>query len=229
LTARPARALVSAAEQRKERIAMGIVVHHLNNSRSQRILWLLEELGEPYEIRYYQRDAVTNLAPPELKAVHPLGKSPLLEIDGRVIEESGAIVQVLCDRYGSDTWLPAPGSDDALRHLELMHFAEGSAMTPILLSLYVGRLGEAGAPLHPRIQEQLASHFGYMESILRASGHFIGDEWTGADVMLSFPAEIAVMQGGAEAWPKLASFVAGVHSRPAWQRARVKSGPYYGS
>lgn len=204
---------------------MGIVVHHLNNSRSQRIVWLLEELGVPYEIRHYQRDAVTNLAPPELKAVHPLGKSPLLEVDGRVIEESGAIVQVLCERHGPG-WLPAAGSDDALRHLELMHFAEGSAMTPILLNLYVGRLGEAGAPLHPRIHEQLASHFGYLESILRPSGHFVGDDWTGADVMLSFPAEIAAMQA-ADAYPKLAAFAASIHARPAWQRARAKTGAYY--
>lgn len=208
---------------------MGIVVHHLNNSRSQRVLWLLEELGVPYEIRHYARDAVTNLAPPALKAVHPLGKSPLLEIDGRVIEESGAIVQVLCERHGQGAWLPTPGSDDALRHLELMHFAEGSAMTPILLNLYVGRLGEGGGPLKPRIDEQLAAHFGYLEAILGPSGHFVGDGWTGADVMLSFPAEIAVMQGGAEAWPKLAAFVESVHGRPAWQRARAKGGAYFGS
>ena len=207
---------------------MGIVVHHLNNSRSQRILWLLEELGVDYEIRHYQRDAVTNLAPPELKAVHPLGKSPLLEIDGRVIEESGAIVQVLCERYGNGTWLPAAGSDDALRHLELMHFAEGSAMTPALLQIYTSRLGDAAAPLKPRIDEQLAAHFGYMEQILRPSGHFIGDDWTGADVMLSFPAEIAVMQGAGQHFPKLAAFVAAIHARPAWQRAREKGGDYFG-
>jgi glutathione S-transferase len=208
-------------------MTMAIVLHHLNNSRSQRVLWLLEELGVDYEIRHYQRDAVTNLAPPELKAVHPLGKSPLLEIDGRVIEESGAIVQVLCERYGSQTWLPAPGSDDALRHLELMHFAEGSAMTPILLNLDPARLGEAAAPLRPRIDEQLAAHFGYLEDILRPSGHFVGDTWTGADVMLSFPAEIGAMQDSGK-WPRLAAFVEAVHARPAWQRARAAGGPYFG-
>lgn len=207
---------------------MAIIVHHLNNSRSQRVLWLLEELGVDYEIRHYQRDAVTNLAPPELKAVHPLGKSPLLEIDGRVIEESGAIVQVLCERYGNGAWLPAAGSDEALRHLELMHFAEGSAMTPILLQLYTSRLGDAAEPLKPRIDEQLAAHFGYMEQILRPSGHFIGDDWTGADVMMSFPAEIAVMNGAGAHFPKLAAFVAAVHARPAWQRAREKGGAYFG-
>ncbi|MFN3425422.1 MAG: glutathione S-transferase family protein [Novosphingobium meiothermophilum] len=207
---------------------MAIVVHHLNNSRSQRILWLLEELGVDYQIHHYVRDAVTNLAPAALKAIHPLGKSPLVEIDGRVIEESGAIVQALCERFGGGKWLPSPGTDEALRHLELMHFAEGSAMTPILLQLYASRLGEAAAPLTPRIDEQLAAHFGYMEQILRPSGHFIGDDWTGADVMLSFPAEIALMQGRGAQYPRLSAFVASIHARPAWQAARAKGGDYFG-
>lgn len=205
---------------------MTLIVHHLNNSRSQRVLWLLEELDLPYEIRHYQRDAVTNLAPPELKAVHPLGKSPLLEDDGAVIEESGAIVQHLIDRYGNGRFAPAPA--DALRHLQWMHFAEGSAMTPILLQLYTSRLGDAAAPLQPRIAEQLSSHFAYMESELGGSGHFVGQDWTGADVMMSFPAEIAVMQGQGGTYPNLARFVAAVHARPAWQRAREKGGAYYG-
>lgn len=207
---------------------MTLIVHHLNNSRSQRILWALEELGLPYELKSYQRDAVTNLAPPELKAVHPLGKSPLLEDQGEVIEESGAIVQYLLDTYGQGRFQPEPGSKDALRHLQFMHFAEGSAMVPILLQLYTSRLGEAAAPLHPRIHEQLASHFGYLESQLRPSGHFVGDDWSGADWMLSFPAEIAVMQDQSAAFPKLAAFVAKAHARPAWLRAREKSGAYYG-
>lgn len=207
---------------------MTLVVHHLNNSRSQRILWTLEELGLPYELRHYQRDAITNLAPPELKAIHPLGKSPLLEDQGEVIQESGAIVQYLLDTYGQGRFLPPIGSRDALRHLQLMHFAEGSAMLPILLQLYTGRLGDAAAPLQPRIAEQLSSHFGYLESELRPSGHFVGDGWTGADFMLSFPAEIAVMQGQGEVYPKLAAFVAAAHARPAWQRAREKGGAYYG-
>ena len=207
---------------------MTLIVHHLNNSRSQRILWALEELGLPYELKAYQRDAVTNLAPPELKAVHPLGKSPLLEDQGEVIEESGAIIQYLLDTYGQGRFQPEPGSKAALRHLQFMHFAEGSAMTPILLQLYTSRLGEAAAPLQPRIQEQLASHFGYLESQLSPSGHFVGDDWTGADWMLSFPAEIAVMQGQSAAFPKLAAFVAKAHTRPAWLRAREKGGAYYG-
>ncbi len=207
---------------------MSLIVHHLNNSRSQRVLWALEELGLPYTIKHYQRDAVTNLAPPELKAVHPLGKSPLLEDDGIVIEESGAIIQYLLDKYGQGRFQPAPGTSEALRHLQWMHFAEGSAMTPILLQLYTSRLGDAAAPLAPRISEQLASHFGYLESELRPSGHFVGDELTGADMMLSFPAEIAIMQGQGAAYPKLAAFVAAIHVRPAWQVAREKGGAYYG-
>ena len=207
---------------------MTLIVHHLNNSRSQRILWTLEELGVPYEIKHYQRDAVTNLAPPELKAIHPLGKSPLLEDDGILIEESGAIVQYLLDAYGEGRFQPEPGSKDALRHLQFMHFAEGSAMTPILLQLYTSRLGDAAAPLQPRIQEQLSSHFAYLENELSPSGHFIGDDWTGADFMLSFPAEIAVMQGQGAAYPKLSAFVAAAHARPAWQIAREKGGAYYG-
>jgi len=207
---------------------MPLIVHHLNNSRSQRVLWALEELGLPYDIRHYQRDTVTNLAPPELKAVHPLGKSPLLEEDGTVIEESGAIIQHLLDKYGNGRFQPAPDTPEALKHLQWMHFAEGSAMTPILLQIYTSRLGDAAAPLMPRISEQLASHFGYLESELRPSGHFVGDELTGADMMLSFPAEIAVMQGQGEKYPKLAAFVAAIHARPAWQAAREKGGAYYG-
>ncbi|WP_296676630.1 glutathione S-transferase family protein [Novosphingobium sp.] len=205
---------------------MSLIVHHLNNSRSQRVLWLLEELSLPYEIRHYQRDPVTNLAPEDLKAIHPLGKSPLLEDDSVVIQESAAIVQHLIDSYGKGRF--APAATDALRHLQFMHFAEGSAMTPILLQLYTSRLGDSAAPLRPRIDEQLQSHFAYMENELRSSGHFVGDDWTGADVMLSFPAEIAVMQGAGSTYPKLADFVTRVHALPAWQRAREKGGAYYG-
>ncbi len=205
---------------------MSLIVHHLNNSRSQRILWLLEELGAPYEIRHHQRDAVTNLAPPELLAVHPLGKSPVIEDNGRVVYESGAITEYLCECHGGAALVPARGTDDYIRHLELMHFAEGSAMFPVLLNLYTSRLGEAGAPLRPRIEEQLESHFQFMEDQLSNSLHFIGDSLTAADIMLSFPAEIAVMQGRTASRPKLAGFVKWVHARPQWQEALKKGGPY---
>ena len=205
---------------------MTLKIHHLNNSRSQRILWLLEELAVPYEIVYHQRDAVTNLAPPELLAIHPLGKSPMIEDNGKIVYESGAIVEYLCKRHGGAHLIPQHGSDDHIRYLEWMHFAEGSVMTPILLNLYVGRLGEAGAPLHPRIHEQLECHYHYMERQLNPSGWFVGDTLTGADFMLSFPAEAAVMSGRAADKPKLTAFVKAIHARPQWQAALAKGGAY---
>jgi glutathione S-transferase len=206
---------------------MTIIVHHLNNSRSQRILWLLEELGLEYEIKFHMRDAVTNLAPAELLAIHPLGKSPMIEENGRVIIESGAITEYLCERHGGAALVPARGSDDHIRHLELIHFAEGSAMTPILLALYTSRLGDAAAALQPRIEQQLDSHFDFMESQLGASGHFIGDALSAADIMLSFPAEIAVMQGRTATRPKLAAFVDANQARATYKRALERGGAYY--
>lgn len=205
---------------------MTLKVHHLNNSRSQRILWLLEELGAPYEIIHHQRDAVTNLAPPELLAVHPLGKSPVIEDDGKVIYESAAIVEYLCERHGGAHLVPARGTDDHIRYLEWLHFAEGSAMTPFLLQIYTARLGEAAAPLKPRIDQQLESHFQYMEDRLLPLGYFVGDGLTGADIMLSFPAEAAVKIGRAADKPKLTAYVAAIHARPAYQKALEKGGPY---
>ncbi|MEO9778134.1 MAG: glutathione S-transferase [Sedimentitalea sp.] len=202
-----------------------ITVHHLKNSRSQRILWLLEELGLEYDLKTYQRDVETNLAPPELLEIHQLGKSPMIEDDGRLIAESGAIVEYICSRYGSQM-VPPAGSDAWISHQELMHFAEGSAMTPILLALYVGKLGAAGAPLGPRIEQQLDIHFNYMEVILRPSGHFVLDELSAVDIMMSFPAEVAVRQGRGEAHPKLAEFVERIHARPGFIRALERGGSY---
>jgi len=203
---------------------MTIRVHHLNKSRSQRIVWLLEELGLPYEIIRYQRDASSHFAPPELKKIHPLGKSPLVECDGQLIEESGAIVQYLCDRYGDGRLQPKPGSPAALRHLQLMHFAEGSAMLPLLLRIYVSRLGEGGAPLHGRIDEQVTSYFDYLDSIVRPSGFFIDDDLTAADIMLSFPVILATQQAESQRWPMLKAFVDAIKARPAWQRAQEQTG-----
>ncbi len=202
-----------------------LIVHHLNNSRSQRILWLLEELEIPYELKSYQRDEESNLAPPELLTIHPLGKSPMIEDNGRLIVESGAIVEYLCTRYGPKM-IPPVQSDDWISHQELMHFAEGSAMTPILLALYVGRLGAAGAPLGPRIEQQLDVHFNYMEAMLRPSGHFVLDDLSAVDIMMSFPAEVAVRQGRGEAHPKLAEFVESIHARPAFVKALETGGAY---
>lgn len=200
-----------------------ITVHHLNRSRSHRILWLLEELEAPYEVIRYERDKVTNLAPPELLAVHPLGKSPLVDIEGRLITESAAIVEILSAAYGPHL-IPPQGTDAYIQHLELMHFAEGSAMTPILLNLYVGTLGDAGAPLQRRIDQQLDSHFAYMNEILRPSGHYVLDELSAADIMLSFPAEVAMRLGRRDDYPELASFVDTIHARPAYGRAFEKGG-----
>ena len=207
---------------------MTITVHHLNNSRSQRILWLLEELGLDYDLVSYQRDGTTNLAPPELKKAHPLGKSPLIEDEGRAVAESGAIIQYLCERHGGQSWLPEPGSDAHVDHLEWMQFGESSFFVPVMLKLYAGRLGDAAAPLMPRIEEQLAAHIDYAETCISDDLHFVGDDWSAADVMMSFPAEIAVMQGYAERAPKLARFVEAIHARPAWQRARERGGAYFG-
>ena len=207
---------------------MTIVVHHLNNSRSQRILWLLEELGAEYEVRRYQRDAQTNLAPDDLKAVHPLGKSPVIEDNGRLITESGAIIEYLCARHGGEGWLPDRESDAWIDHLEWMQFGESSFFVPVMLKLYASRLGEASAPLMPRIEEQLIAHVDYAENALSDDLHFVGSDWSAADVMMSFPAEIAVMQGYGDRAPKLARFVEAVHARPAWQRARERGGPYFG-
>ena len=205
---------------------MTIKVHHLNNSRSQRILWLLEEIGAPYEIVHHQRDAVTNLAPPELLDIHPLGKSPVIEDNGKIIFESAAIVEYICERHGGAHLIPPRGSEDHIRYLEYMHFAEGSVMLPFLLQIYTSRLGEAAAPLKPRIDQQLESHFKYMEDELLPSGYFVGDGLTGADIMLSFPAEAAVKIGRAADKPKLTAFVAAIHARPAYQAALAKGGPY---
>jgi glutathione S-transferase len=200
-----------------------IKLHHLNRSRSLRILWLLEEIGQPYEFVIHQRNEKTNLAPPALLALHPLGKSPMIEMDGDTIIESAAITELLCAKYAPQM-IPDAGTSAHIRHLEAMHFAEGSAMTPVLLNLYVSKLGEAGAPLHPRIASELDNHFTYMESILRPSGHFVLDDLSAADIMLSFPAQIAMRNDGRAKYPKLAAFVDAIEARPTFQRAVEKGG-----
>ncbi|WP_372573315.1 glutathione S-transferase family protein [Ruegeria jejuensis] len=200
-----------------------IKLHHLNQSRSQRVLWLLEELELPYEVIRYQRDKATHLAPPELRAIHPLGKSPVVEIEGQKITESGAIVEIICARSGPHM-IPEPGTEAHIRHLELMHFAEGSMMTPLLLNLYVGLLGEAGAPLLPRIERELTNHFSYLESLLRPSGHFVLDDLSAADIMLSFPAGVLARLGREREFPNVASFSKAMRARPAYQRALVAGG-----
>ncbi len=199
-------------------------VHHLNNSRSQRILWLLEEMGTPYEIVKYQRMSPVPLAPPELKAVHPLGKSPVIEDGKRKIAESGAIVEYLIDTYGKGKFKPAEGSDEHWKYIEWMHFAEGSAMLPLLMALYTGMLGDAAAPLKPRVDSEIANHLSYMESAIEGRDFFVGNELTGADIMLLFVTEAA----GARLapYPSLVAYRDRMHARPAYKRGIEKGGPY---
>ncbi len=204
-----------------------ITLHHLNNSRSQRILWLLEELGVPFEVKHYARDAATNLAPPELKAVHVLGKSPVIEDGDLKIIESGAIVDYLIRKHGGGRFMPAPGSRENEVYLEWLHFAEGSAMLPFMLALYTGRLGDAAAPLQPRIQEQIGSHVAFFSSQLGSNDWLVGNALTGADVMMSFVAEIAVAQGLDKHFPNLRGYVERLQARPAWQAALAKGGVPY--
>jgi glutathione S-transferase len=205
-----------------------ITVHHLNHSRSQRVLWLLEELGLEYDIVHYQRDPVTNLAPPELKAIHPLGKSPVIVDDTLVLAESGAIVEYLVRKYGNGSLAPAPdiGSRDYLDYLHWMHFAEGSAMVPLLLKLYVGRLGPAGEPLWPRIESELHNHFSYMSAALGERDWFVGNRFSAADIQLSFAIEAGAMRGPLAEYPNLVRFRDRFESRPAFRRALERGGPY---
>jgi glutathione S-transferase len=202
-----------------------ITVHHLNNSRSQRVLWLLEELGLDYDIRHYQRDAVTSLAPPELKAIHPLGKSPVITDGAEVLAESGMIVDVLARRTGSDLAVDV-ASPDYPAYAHWLHFAEGSAMPPFLLGLYTSRLGEAAAPLQPRIQSEVLNHMSYLEQSLAEKDWLVAARLTNADIMMSFIGEIALGQKMGPMLPNVSAWVARIHARPAWQRALEKGGPY---
>jgi glutathione S-transferase len=203
-----------------------LVVHHLNDSRSQRILWLLEELGLAYEIKRYQRDAQTRLAPPELKAVHPLGKSPVITDGSHTIAESGAIVDYVLRKYGKGALQPKPDSADFEAYTEWLHYSEGSAMLPLMLNLYVGRLGEAGKPLHPRIDSELANHLGYVDAALKGKDWLVGNALTGADIQMSFVGEVARGAKRIDSYPNLAAWVGRLQARPAYQRSLEKGGPY---
>jgi glutathione S-transferase len=203
-----------------------LILHHLENSRSQRILWLLEELGLAYEIKAYARDPETSFAPPSLKAVHPLGKSPVLEDDGQIIFESAAITDYLLRRHGGGRLLPTPGTASHEAYLMWLHFAEGSAMLPFLLGLYTSRLGAAAAPLAPRIQEQIGSHLAYFAQQLGDKDWLIDSALSGADIMMSFVAELAAAQGLGAHFPNLEAYARRIQSRPAWRAAAAKVEPY---
>ncbi|HYG26998.1 MAG TPA: glutathione S-transferase [Caulobacteraceae bacterium] len=203
-----------------------IVVHHLNESRSQRILWLLEELGLDYEIRKYERDPATRLAPPELKAVHPLGKSPVITDGDRVIHESGAIIDYIIRWHGAGRLAPTPDKAAYDQYQMWLHYAEGSAMLPLMLFMYTMRLGEAGAPLHPRIESEIANHLGYIDQSLSGKEYLLGDELSGADIQMSFIPEVAKAFGKLPAYPNMAAWIERLHGRSAWKKALERGGPY---
>jgi len=202
-----------------------IVVHHLNDSRSQRILWLLEELALPYEIKQYKR-METRLAPPELKAIHPLGKSPVITDNGRTVFESGAIIDYLIRRHAGGRLQPDPATPAYDDYQMWLHYAEGSAMLPLMLNLYVSRLGDDGAPLQPRIESETANHLGYLDAHLKGRDYLLGKEFSGADVQMSFIGEIAQAYGKRAAFPDLDAWVKRLHARPAYKKALEKGGAY---
>ena len=203
-----------------------LTLHHLNDSRSQRILWLLEELGTSYEMKRYQRDATTRLAPPELAKIHPLGKSPVITDRDVRIAESGAIVDYIIRRYGRESMMPAAGSADYEAYNEWMHYSEGSAMLPLMLHLYVSRLKEAGAPLHPRIDSEIANHLGYINRALEGREFFVGKSLSGADIQMSFVGEMAKVFDKLGPYPDLSAWLSRMHARPAFQRSIEKGGAY---
>jgi glutathione S-transferase len=203
-----------------------IRVHHLNNSRSQRVLWLLEETGTAYEIARYERDKKTMLAPNELRHVHPLGKSPVVEHDGKTLAETGLIVDYLVERFGADL---APPRDSELywRYKYWLHYAEGSLMPPLLLKLVVDRMGLLAFPARPFVKSQIKLHLDFLERELSNAPWFLGERFTAADIMLSFPLEVSTERAGLdETRPKLMDFLRRIHERPAYRRALEKGGAY---
>jgi glutathione S-transferase len=203
-----------------------IVVHHLNDSRSDRILWLLEELGLQYEITTYQRDATTRFAPPALKAVHPLGKSPVITEGDRTIAESGAIIDYVIRRHGGGRLQPDPASPLYDEYVYWLHYAEGSATLPLLLLMYTMLMGGGAAPpLQRRIEEEIANHLGHLERALAGREFIVGGDFSGADVQITFVAEMATLLGQIGPYPNLRAYLTRMHTRPAYRRAIERGGP----
>jgi glutathione S-transferase len=201
-------------------------VHHLNNSRSQRVLWTLEELGVEYRIVRYQRDTKTMLGPPEIKAIHPLGKFPVIRDDDKVIAESGAIIEYLIERYGKGRFAPPRQTPEYERYRYWMHYAEGSLMPQILLKLYLGRAGEGANALLERVNGALQMHLAYVEKSLDGAPYLAGREFTAADVQMSFPLEVCQTQGLLRDLSGLDALLQRLHERPAYQAALRQGGPY---
>ena len=202
-----------------------ITVHHLNNSKSQRILWLLEELELPYEIVHYTRQP-TMAAPPEMRDVHPLGKSPIVDVDGHVMAESGAVVEYIVHKYGNGRLMPDPASDDYGHYLEMLHYPEGSANTPFFLNLIVAFMNLGGTPLEEYAKDQTALHLGYMEDLLDGKDYLVGDEFSAADIQLTFILQGTRARGGLADYPNLSAFVERMEARPAFKRSVEKGGPF---
>lgn len=218
-----------------------IIVHHLNNSRSQRVLWLLEELGLEYEIKRYQRDPKTMLAPASLRDVHPLGKSPVITDGDQTVAESGAIIEYLVEHYGNGRLAPSSNASERLRYRYWLHYAEGSAMPPLLLKLVFDQIEKGPMPFFVKpiaraiaqrakrsyIEPQIALHLDYLEAELAKSMWFAGDAFSAADIQMSFPLEAATARGGLNASrPKLMAFLERIHARPAYRRALERGGEY---
>jgi glutathione S-transferase len=218
-----------------------ITVHHLNNSRSQRVLWLLEELGLAYEVKRYERDASTMLAPAALRAVHPLGKSPVITDGDITVAESGAIVEYLVERYGQGRLMPLPGTPEKRRWTYWLHFAEGTAMTPLLMKLIFGRIQTTPMPFFAKpiaraisqkvlssfVDPNLKSQLDFMEAELGTRPWFAGHDFSAADIQMSFPLEAAAQRAGLDASrPHLHAWLQRIHARPAYRRALERGGPY---
>lgn len=218
-----------------------IVVHHLNNSRSQRVLWLLEELGLGYEVKRYERDRKTMRAPAALRSIHPLGKSPVIQDGDATLAETGAIVEYLVEAHGAGQLRPPAGTPERRRYSYWLHYAEGSAMPPLLLKLIFARMPSGPMPFFIRpvarmlangalksfVEPQIAAHLDFMDTALKESDWFAGAEFTAADVMMSFPLEVAAARGGLNnSRPRLMTFLDRIHARPAYQRALERGGEY---
>lgn len=217
-----------------------LIVHHLENSRSQRILWLLEELRVDYDIIHYKRDKKTNLAPPELRKVHPLGKSPVIDHDGKVIAETGAMIDYILDHFDDGRFRPQPGTADYERYRYWLHYAEGSAMPLLLMKLLLSRMGDAKMPFYAKpiarklvggvsagyVDPNVDLHFSYIDSELSKRSWFAGENFSGADVIMSFPLEAYSVRGDISSKPNISRFLERIHERPAYKEALERGGPY---
>lgn len=204
-----------------------IVIHHLNNSRSQRILWLLEELGLEYRLEKYQRDPKTNLAPPELRAIHPLGKSPVMQDGDLILPESGAIIEYLLEKYGDGRLAPQPNTPERVRYLYWMHFSEGTMMLHLVSRLYLTRVGEAAKAMQDRVEVMIRNELDLIEAELGRSSHIAGEEFSAADIQMGFPLEFAVFAGLAtNQHTKVRDYLGRMQARPAYRRAIETGGTY---